>query len=77
VRCRLGRAAAVPHVLSVLRSEVETRGGFVMVERALATVKPNVDVWGHPGEGLALMRRVKAAFDPRGLFAPGRYVGGL
>jgi glycolate oxidase FAD binding subunit len=77
VRCRLAHAAAVPHVLSVLRSEVETRGGFVMVERALATVKPNVDVWGHPGEGLALMRRVKAAFDPRGLFAPGRYVGGL
>jgi FAD/FMN-containing dehydrogenase len=34
-------------------------------------------VWGDAGEGLGLMRRVKAAFDPHGVFAPGRYVGGL
>jgi glycolate oxidase FAD binding subunit len=40
-------------------------------------MKTRLDIWGDPGEGLALMRRVKAAFDPRGVFARGRYVGGL
>jgi glycolate oxidase FAD binding subunit len=35
-------------------------------------------VWGAPEAGnLALMRRLKEKFDPAGIFAPGRYVGGL
>jgi glycolate dehydrogenase FAD-binding subunit len=40
-------------------------------------VKADLDVWGDPGPGLGLMRRLKAAFDPPGVFAPGRFVGGL
>jgi glycolate oxidase FAD binding subunit len=48
-----------------------------VVERAIPAVKAAVDVWGDPGPGMALMRGVKAAFDPAGLFAPGRFVGGL
>ena len=53
------------------------RGGYVVVERASPDVKSGLDVWGDPGEGLALMRRVKETFDPHGTFSPGRYVGGL
>ena len=34
-----------------------------------------LDRWG-PVDGLALMRRVKAQFDPDGRLAPGRFVGG-
>jgi glycolate oxidase FAD binding subunit len=49
----------------------------VAVERARPEVKAGLDVWGDPGEGLALMRRVKATYDPHGIFAPGRYVGGI
>jgi FAD/FMN-containing dehydrogenase len=36
-----------------------------------------VNVWGDPGEGLGLMQKVKATYDPAGIFAPGRFVGGL
>jgi len=77
VRARLVDPLAVPKVVATLRPEVAARGGFFVVERARPEVKVGLDVWGDPGEGLTLMRRVKAAFDPRGVFAPGRYVGGI
>jgi glycolate oxidase FAD binding subunit len=75
VRARL--TSDVARVLHALRADVVARGGFVVVERARPEAKAGLDVWGDPGEGLALMRRVKATFDPNGIFAPGRYVGGL
>jgi glycolate oxidase FAD binding subunit len=34
-------------------------------------------VWGPPRNDFALMRRVKAAFDPRGVLSPGRFAGGI
>ena len=77
VRARLADPTIVSHVVTELRRELAGRGGFVVVERAGPDVKRQVDVWGDPGEGLALMRRVKETFDPQGTFAPGRYVGGL
>jgi glycolate oxidase FAD binding subunit len=73
----LDDAASAVRVVDRLRAEVEPRGGAVVVESAQATVKRAVDVWGNPGEGLALMRGIKAAFDPHGIFAPGRHVGGI
>lgn len=77
VRAQLADAASVSRVLTELRRELAGRGGFVVVERASADVKAGLDVWADPGEGLALMRRVKETFDPHAMFAPGRYVGGL
>jgi glycolate oxidase FAD binding subunit len=77
VRARLDEASRVRDAVEALRRSIEPRGGFVVVERATPEVKRSVDVWGHPGEGLGLMRRVKATFDPHGIFAPGRYVGGI
>jgi glycolate oxidase FAD binding subunit len=77
VRARIEDASAVGSLVETLRGEVARRGGFVVVERARPDVKRGLDVWGDPGEGLALMRGVKAAFDPHGLFARGRYVGGI
>jgi FAD/FMN-containing dehydrogenase len=34
-------------------------------------------VWSLPQTGFALSKRVKAAFDPQDVFAPGRFVGGI
>ena len=39
--------------------------------------KSEVDVWGPPPAGFDLMKGLKAAFDPRRLLSPGRFVGGL
>jgi glycolate oxidase FAD binding subunit len=77
VRARVADAAAVAPLVRAVRPELEGRGGFLVVERATPAAKATLDVWGDAGEGLGLMRRVKAAFDPHGVFAPGRYVGGL
>jgi glycolate oxidase FAD binding subunit len=77
VRARIQDASAIPSLVETLRPEIARRGGHLVVERAGSAVKRGLDVWGDPGEGLALMRGVKAAFDPRGLFARGRYAGGV
>jgi glycolate oxidase FAD binding subunit len=37
-------------------------------------LKEQVNVWGPARNDAALMRRVKAAFDPQNIFAPGRFV---
>jgi glycolate oxidase FAD binding subunit len=39
--------------------------------------KKVLSVWGTPRGDFALMQKVKQAFDPRGIFAPGRFIGGL
>ncbi|MBI2171647.1 MAG: FAD-binding oxidoreductase [Chloroflexi bacterium] len=51
--------------------------GYAVVERCPLPAKATLDVWGNPGDGLALMRRLKEQMDPRGVLNPGRYVGGI
>ena len=77
VRIAVAGAEAVPVLLDVLRPVVETGGGALVVERATPVVKVGLDVWGPPPGGMELMRRVKDTFDPAGILAPGRFVGGL
>jgi glycolate oxidase FAD binding subunit len=36
-----------------------------------------IDAWGAPPPAIATMRALKAEFDPRGVLAPGRFVGGI
>ncbi|HEX3550246.1 MAG TPA: FAD-binding oxidoreductase [Candidatus Elarobacter sp.] len=36
-----------------------------------------VDAWGEPPSSVATMRALKARFDPLGVLAPGRFVGGI
>lgn len=50
-------------------------GGVVLLDGP-AAAKAGVDVWG-PVHGLELMRAVKDRFDPAGVLAPGRFVGGI
>lgn len=63
--------------LEALRREAEAAGGSLVVEAAPLAIKQGLDVWGKPGEGLPVMRRLKTEFDPEGLLNPGRFLGGI
>ncbi len=65
-------AAGTGRLLAVAR-----RHGPVVLITAPAAVLGAVDVWGPPPGDLVLMRRVRTAFDPDGVLASGRFVGGL
>lgn len=60
-----------------LRSRAEAKNGSVTLLHSSAWLKDRVNVWGAQGADHALMQRVKQAFDPRNIFAPGRLVGGF
>ncbi len=77
VRLAVAQPDAVASLVAALRPALEARGGSFVVERASPSVKASLDVWGDAGPGLPLMRRLKEAFDPAGILAPGRFVGGL
>ena len=60
----LGRAAA-------------EAGGYAVVEAAPPALKAQLPLWGAEPGGLELMRRLRAAYDPRGVMVPGRLGWGL
>jgi FAD/FMN-containing dehydrogenase len=66
------RIAEGPLDLGALR-----RGATAVVHALPLAARTTVDVWGPPPPSFALMRALKANFDPHGLCNPGRFVGGL
>lgn len=81
VRAAYVPGAAAPEAVrdgvEALRREAEAVGGSLVVEAAPPNVKRHLDAWGKPGEAFAVMRRLKAEFDPRGILSPGRFPGGI
>jgi glycolate oxidase FAD binding subunit len=70
------RAEKAGIALGAIRTTLIARGGSCVVVAAPAELRANLNVWGHV-DGLDLMHSVKARFDPSGVFAPGRFVGGI
>lgn len=61
-----------------LRAVLRPKGGSLVLLDASNAVRERLDVWGPvPAPALALMRRVKDAFDPNRVCSPGRFVGGI
>lgn len=67
------RAALVEN----LRNAASGLGGALVVERCSPEMKSRIDVWGRPGSDFEIMRKLKHAWDPKGILSPGRFVGGL
>jgi glycolate oxidase FAD binding subunit len=51
--------------------------GHATLLHAPSKLKSRVSVWGPKRADLGMMQRVKHSFDPRNIFAPGRFVGGI
>lgn len=72
----MGPAAALA-VVERLRRDLARLGGVLVVERCPPDAKARLEVWGIEGPDLALMGRLKQAYDPSGLLSPGRGPGRL
>jgi glycolate oxidase FAD binding subunit len=62
-------------VLTRLRGRLEAEGGSLVVLQHSPSLV--LEAWGGVRDDAALMRAVKARFDPRGTLNPGRFVGGI
>jgi len=52
-------------------------GGRAVIEWCPTELKREVNVWGPTRGDFELMKRMKKVFDPVGILAPGRFVGGI
>ena len=64
-----------PEMIPQIRNFCESKGGFLSILEAPATVKEKLDVWGYKGNALDLMVKIKQQFDPKNLLNAGRFVG--
>jgi len=72
---KLGKVA--DRVVTNTRKAAESLGGALVVEQYPNGFNAESDVWGPPGDTFEAMRGVKAAWDPKGVLSPGRFVGGI
>jgi FAD/FMN-containing dehydrogenase len=67
--------ANVPGWVARMRQAASELGGTLVVEHCPVELKGLVDVWGAGGDDLGAMRKMKAAWDPADVLAPGRFLG--
>lgn len=72
---RLAGASAPAHAeaLTTLRSGALARGASVLLRQRPAALDPLIDALGPPPDTTALLRRIKAQFDPAHRLGPGRF----
>lgn len=64
--------ATIAAALAEQRATLSAYGGYSVVEEAPTDAA--LDIWGPPPPTLALMRGLRAAWDPAGALNPGRYI---
>lgn len=60
-----------------LRGAAVAAGGNLIVSRRPLAWDDRLPIWGEPRDDWAIAKRIKEAFDPRGLMNPGRFVDGI
>jgi glycolate oxidase FAD binding subunit len=76
IRCHLGGAVNDKWLSALrnLRVAVEAERGYVLIERAPASVMEPLGPWGELGGEVQLMRALRQKIDPSGILTPGRYL---
>jgi glycolate oxidase FAD binding subunit len=69
--------APLDQIVPELRRIALDLGGSLVVEWCLPQVKSKIDVWDPPGDDFEVMRKLKEAWDPKGVLSPGRFVSSL
>ena len=72
-----GEPSAVAGVIAAVRRLTASAAGHVAVLMAPAAVAASTPAWDDLGGAAAVMRAVKAQFDPHGTLCPGGGPGGL
>jgi glycolate oxidase FAD binding subunit len=67
----------IAEATSRIRADCARLGGHSTIPWCPSEWKTALNVWGPERADLPLMRKIKSVFDPRGIFAPGRFVGGI
>ena len=65
------------NALLSLREYLGKSQGSLVVLRGSRKVKGKIDAWPKSDSALPLMRRIKEEFDPKKIFSPGRFIGGI
>jgi glycolate oxidase FAD binding subunit len=72
-----GSAARLPVACRDLMQASLGAGARPMIEWCPASLKREMNIWPPPGSDQALAEKLKRLFDPQGILAPGRFLGGL
>jgi glycolate dehydrogenase FAD-binding subunit len=72
-----GSIATLAQIASGVFDYAASHNGQASILFCPAELKRIVNVWGPSRKDVELMRRVKTAFDPQNIFAPGRFVAGI
>lgn len=72
-----GSRDAFPGAARAALAMIARHGAPVTIPWCAPQWKSELPVWGEPGKDILLMRRIKQAFDPQGIFAPSRFAGGI
>jgi glycolate oxidase FAD binding subunit len=72
-----GDGAAFGAALADLQTRLVTRWKHAVVLGCAPHHKPGLALWGAEPSGLAVMRAIKAEYDPNGILNKGRFVGGI
>ena len=62
----------IGQLLSTLRSELEEKGGSLILSEGPRGLLQSVGPWGSLGAEAGLVAGLKREFDPQGILAPGR-----